>query len=167
MLIGTYPIKIVLAGGMVGFIIITTAFKNIKGKLSKKDMLCNIKININSNSVYTKAILDTGNFLKEPITKIPVAVVEKDVLKGVIPEKILNNLSNIIEGKENGMLIGIKADGLTVNTQEDVVFIKNIIIGIYDGSLSKTGKYRALIGLELLENKGGNEENEHIRTVKI
>ena len=100
MLIGTYPIKIVLAGGMVGFIIITTAFKNIKGKLSKKDMLCNIKININSNSVYTKAILDTGNFLKEPITKIPVAVVEKDVLKGVIPEKILNNLSNIIEGKE-------------------------------------------------------------------
>ena len=112
----------------------------------------------------------------------------KDVLKGVIPEKILNNLSNIIEGKEidlgeylskirlipfmslgkeNGMLIGIKADGLTVNTQEDVVFIKNIIIGIYDGSLSKTGKYKALIGLELLENKGGNEENEHIRTVKI
>ena len=70
-------------------------------------------------------------------------------------------------GKENGMLIGIKANGLTVNTQEDVVFIKNIIIGIYDGSLSKTGKYRALIGLELLENKGGNEENEHIRTVKI
>ena len=70
-------------------------------------------------------------------------------------------------GKENGMLIGIKADGLTVNTQEDVVFIKNIIIGIYDGALSKTGKYRALIGLELLENKGGNEENEHIRTVKI
>lgn len=188
MLIGTYPIKIVLAGGMVGFIIITTAFKNIKGKISKKDMLCNIKININSNTVYTKAILDTGNFLKEPITKIPVAVVEKDVLKGVIPEKILNNLSNIIEGKEidlgeylskirlipfmslgkeNGMLIGIKADGLTVNTQEDVVFIKNIIIGIYDGSLSKTGKYKALIGLELLENKGGNEENEHIRTVKI
>ena len=59
MLIGTYPIKIVLAGGMVGFIIITTAFKNIKGKLSKKDMLCNIKININSNSVYTKAIQET------------------------------------------------------------------------------------------------------------
>lgn len=173
---------------MFGFIIITTAFKNIKGKLTKKDMFCNIKININSNTVYTKAIIDTGNFLKEPITKIPVAVVEKDILKGVIPEEILNNLSNIIEGKEialgeylskirlipfmslgkeNGMLIGIKADGLAINTQDDIVFIKNIIIGIYDGSLSKTGKYRALIGLELLENKGGNEENEHIRTVKI
>ena len=128
---------------MVGFIIITTAFKNIKGKLSKKDMLCNIKININSNSVYTKAI-DLGEYLSK-IRLIPFMSL----------------------GKENGMLIGIKADGLTVNTQEDVVFIKNIIIGIYDGSLSKTGKYRALIGLELLENKGGNEENEHIRTVKI
>ena len=143
---------------MFGFIIITTAFKNIKGKLTKKDMFCNIKININSNTVYTTAIIDTGNFLKEPITKIPVAVVEKDILKGVIPEEILNNLSNIIEGKEialgeylsrirlipfmslgkeNGMLIGIKADGLAINTQDDVVFIKNIIIGIYDGNLSK------------------------------
>ena len=137
--------------------------------------------------MYTKAIIDTGNFLKEPITKIPVAVVEKDILKGVIPEEILNNLSNIIEGKEialgeylskirlipfmslgkeNGMLIGIKADGLAINTQDDVLFIKNIIIGIYDGSLSKTGKYKALIGLELLENKGGNKD-EHIRTIKI
>lgn len=172
---------------MFGFIIITTAFKNIKGKLTKKDMFCNIKININSNTVYTKAIIDTGNFLKEPITKIPVAVVEKDILKGVIPEEILNNLSNIIEGKEialgeylskirlipfmslgkeNGMLIGIKADGLAINTQDDIVFIKNIIIGIYDGILSKTGKYKALIGLELLENKGGNKD-EHIRTIKI
>ncbi len=172
---------------MFGFIIITTAFKNIKGKLTKKDMFCNIKININSNTVYTKAIIDTGNFLKEPITKIPVAVVEKDILKGVIPEEILNNLSNIIEGKEialgeylskirlipfmslgkeNGMLIGIKADGLAINTQDDVLFIKNIIIGIYDGNLSKTGKYKALIGLELLENKGGNKD-EHIRTIKI
>ena len=137
--------------------------------------------------MYTKAIIDTGNFLKEPITKIPVAVVEKDILKGVIPEEILNNLSNIIEGKEialgeylskirlipfmslgkeNGMLIGIKADGLAINTQDDVLFIKNIIIGIYDGNLSKTGKYKALIGLELLENKGGNKD-EHIRTIKI
>ncbi len=172
---------------MFGFIIITTAFKNIKGKLTKKDMFCNIKININSNTIYTKAIIDTGNFLKEPITKIPVAVVEKDILKGVIPEEILNNLSNIIEGKEialgeylskirlipfmslgkeNGMLIGIKADGLAINTQDDVLFIKNIIIGIYDGNLSKTGKYKALIGLELLENKGGNKD-EHIRTIKI
>lgn len=187
-LIGTYPIKIVLAGGIVGFIIITTAFKNIKGRLTKKDMFCNIKININSKNIYTKAIIDTGNFLKEPITKIPVVVVEKNILTGVVSEKILNNLSNIIEGKEvnlgeylskirlipfmslgkqNGMLIGIKADGITVNTQEDIIFIENVIIGIYDGTLSKTGKYRALIGLELLENKGGNKENEYIRIAKI
>lgn len=187
-LVGTYPIKMVLAGGIVGFIIITTAFRNIKGRLTKKDMFCNIKININSKNIYTKAIIDTGNFLKDPITKIPVVVVEKSILVGTVSEKILNNLSNIIEGKEvdlgeylskirlipfmslgkqNGMLIGIKADGITVNTQEDTMFIENIIIGIYDGTLSKTGKCRALIGLELLENKGGNKENEYIRIAKI
>ena len=36
-LIGTYPIKIILTAGIVGFIIITTSFRSIKGKLTKTE----------------------------------------------------------------------------------------------------------------------------------
>ncbi len=99
-LIGTYPIKIILIAGIFGFIIITSAFKNIKGRLTKKDMWCNIKITINSQCTYVKAIIDTGNFLREPITKLPVVVVQKDSLINIVPEIILNNLDNIIKGKD-------------------------------------------------------------------
>lgn len=99
-LIGTYPIKIILIAGIVGFIIITTAFKSIKGKFTKKDMYCNIKVNLNSKYTYINAIIDTGNFLKEPITKIPVIVVEKDTLINIVPEYILNNLDKIINGED-------------------------------------------------------------------
>ncbi len=169
-LIGTYPIKIILVAGIVGFIIITTAFKNIKGKLTRKDMFCNVKITINSKSVYVKAIIDTGNFLKEPITKTPVIVVEKAALKDILPDYILENLEKIINGenielneyiskirlipftslgKENGVLIGIKADNVLVETEEKCIDIKNIIAGIYNGVLDKNSKYGALIGLDI------------------
>ena len=100
MLIGTYPIKIILIAGILGFIIITTSFKNIKGKLTKKDMYCNIRININSKYTYINAIIDTGNFLREPITKMPVIKKKKNALIGIIPDYILNNLDKIINGED-------------------------------------------------------------------
>jgi stage II sporulation protein GA (sporulation sigma-E factor processing peptidase) len=63
-------------------------------------MYCKIKLNINSKFVYIDAIIDTGNFLREPITKIPVVVVEKDMLYNIVPNYILNNLNKIINGEE-------------------------------------------------------------------
>ena len=175
-LIGTYPIKVVLAGGMIGFIITTISFKNVKAKITKKDMDCMLKIKIENKEKIIKAIIDTGNFLKEPITKTPVIVVEKNALEDLIPDYIINRLEGIIKGedieiqeyssririipfcslgKQNGIILGVKGDLLIVNLREKNIYIKNFIIGIYDGILSKTGRYQALIGLEILEEKGG------------
>ena len=61
-LVGTYPIKMILLGGILGFIIIVSSFKNIKKKISKTDMLCNIKITIENKSKSLISIVDTGNF---------------------------------------------------------------------------------------------------------
>ena len=41
--------------------------------------------------------------------------------------------------------------------EENDINISNVIIGIYEGQLSKTGKYKALIGLDLLDYKEANE----------
>lgn len=157
---------------MFGFVIITTAFKNIKSKFTKKDMVCSIKIIINKKSKCIKSIIDTGNFLREPISKLPVIVVEKRALEKIIPNYILDNLENIINGeevelkeyiskvrlipfsslgRENGMLLGIKADAILIETEEKSVILNNAIIGVYNGILNKMGKYQALIGLEILE----------------
>jgi len=150
-------------------------------------MYCNIKLEINSKYAYIKGIIDTGNFLREPITKVPVIVVEKESLANVIPEYILDNLDKIINGedvelkefapkiriipftslgKENGILLGIKVDYIVIE-QEENIKINNVIVGIYNGHLSKNGKYKALIGLDLLEENKGGIENEHIRNIKV
>ena len=181
-LIGTYPIKIILFGGILGFIITVVAFKSIKAKLSKKDLLCNIKININNKSTVIKAIIDTGNFLKDPISNVPVMVVEKEVLRGIVSDIILDNINEIINGKnikigemiskikvipfsslgkKNGMLLGIKADNILIELENNYKLVNEIIIGIYDGKLGRSNKYSGLIGLNILNSKGGVLENEY------
>lgn len=171
-LIGTYPIKMILAGGIIGFIIITISFKNIKGKMSKKDMYCNVNIYDKGKKTKIIAIVDTGNFLREPISKMPVIVIEKNKLLDIFPSNILDNVSNIIDGKdielgeylpkikaipfkslgkENGLLLGIKMDEIQVEYQDTNYKIENVIIGIYNGILSKNGKYSGLVGLDLIK----------------
>lgn len=174
--LGTYPLKTIILGTIVAFVVIVTSFKLVKSKISKKDMFCTIKININKVEIETKAMIDTGNLLKEPISNTPVIVVEHTLLYDCMPKEILNNLENILGGdfeniseevknkyisklkvipfsslgKQNGMLIGIKPEELTVINDENENKINNVIIGIYNKSLTKRGEYRALIGIELL-----------------
>ena len=50
------------------------------------------------------------------------------------------------------MLVGIKADKLKIIQEGQENNYKNIIIGIYNKSLTKKGEYRALIGLEILNS---------------
>lgn len=98
-LTGTYPIKIAFLGAMVGLIILNIAFKLIKNRLSKNDMFCNVSIGYKGKEILIRAIIDSGNLLKEPITGASVVVVEKKELKGIIENDILDNLQNIISGE--------------------------------------------------------------------
>ena len=174
--LGTYPLKTVLLGAIISFLVILVAFKIIKDKFSKKDLFCDLEIKINNKIVKTTAMIDTGNCLKDPITNNPVVVIEHTLLYECIPKQILNNLDNIIGGdfegipqeiketyisklklipysslgKQNGILLGIKPEYVKVSTEENERII-NAIIGIYNKSLTKRGEYRALIGVECIE----------------
>ncbi len=175
MYVGENILKIILLGGIVAFVVIKISLKIIKTKISSKDMYCNIKIKLNEKEVETTAMLDTGNLVKEPITNTPVIIVESSLLYEMLPKEILNNLEEVLSGnlsnipeeiqekyiskmrcipfkslgKENGMLLGIRADEIEVIKEDENKIIKNAIIGIYDKSLTKRGEYRALVGIDL------------------
>lgn len=161
----------ILIGGLIGFFVIIISFKSIKNRLSKKDMLCNISIVFEEGKVDVNAIIDTGNFLKEPLTGKPVIIVEKDVLKNAIPVNILENMEEIINGTkevddkyiskirlipfsalgtENGLLLGIKPEKFYINYQGKIVENKKVIVGIYNKKLSRNNKYKALVGLDII-----------------
>ena len=48
------------------------------------------------------------------------------------------------------MLVGIKADSIKIIQDDQEKENKNVIIGIYNKSLTKRGEYRALIGIDLV-----------------
>lgn len=174
--LGTYPLKTILLGAIIAFFVIITSFKIVKSKISKKDMFCMVKVKINNKEIETKVMIDTGNLLKEPISNTPVIVLEHTLLYDCIPKEILNNLENILGGefssvpeeiknqyisklkvipfsslgKQNGMLMGIKPEYIIVKNEDNEKKISNVIIGIYNKSLTKRGEYRGLIGMELL-----------------
>ncbi len=174
--LGTYPLKTVMLGAVIAFAVIITAFSVVKSKISKKALFCELEIKVNGKIVETKAMIDTGNLLKDPFTNTPVVVVESSLLYECIPKEILYNLEDIIGGdfekvpinikeeymsrlklipfsslgKQNGMLLGIKAEYIKIKTDEQENKNTNVIIGIYDKSLTKRGEYGALIGIELL-----------------
>lgn len=187
--VGTYPLKIAILGGIVGFTITVIAFKFTKAKFSKKDIYCKITIYFKEKSISTTALLDTGNMLKDPISQMPVIVVEKEILRKILPDIIINNLNKIIGGdvpkevyedenleyitkfrvipfssigKTNGMLLGFKANKIVIKEDDEEQTIENIIVGIYENKLSKKEQYFALIGLDLLE---GSEKNEFTTNV--
>ena len=188
--VGTYPIKIALLGGIVGFIITYIAFRIVKTKLRRKDILYNIEITLQEKRLKVKAMLDTGNLLKDPISKMPVIVVEKEQLYSLLPIQLLDHIEewiggdekflNQIEekeliarfriipfssvGKQNGLMLGFKADQVEIEKEEDMQVRKDVIIGIFNQKLSKDKRYSALIGLDLLEER--SESNELITNPK-
>ena len=173
---GTYPLKTIAIGVIISFLLIMAVFAIVRNRITKKNMFCEIEFKIKGKKVRTKAMLDTGNMLKAPITNSPVVVVESILLYECMPKEILNNLEEIIGGdfqkvseeikneyisklrlipysslgKTNGMLIGIKPEYLKVITEEKENKKENVIIGIYNKSLTKRGEYQALIGIELI-----------------
>ena len=174
--LGTYLLKTVILAAIVAFIVIITAFTIVKTKVTKKDMFCNIEIKLNGKILKTKALIDSGNMLKEPITNTPVVVIERSLLYEYLPKEILNHLDDIIGGdlekipeeirnqyisrlklipfsslgKQNGMLIGIKPEYLKIIKEEQEIKKENVILGIYNKSLTKKGEYRALMGMEFI-----------------
>ena len=187
--VGTYPLKIALLGGLVGFILTYIAFKVVKTKLKKKDMIYPIMIKINNKSLNLQAMLDTGNLLKEPITGMPVIVVEKQELQSIIPITILEHMKEIIGGevpeiiseeereyftkfrvipfssigKQNGLMLGIKADEVIIQKDEEKEKQRNVIVGIFPETLSKNHTYTALIGLDLLERSDTHELTTNLK----
>ena len=175
-IIGKYTLNTIFIGVIIAFLVLISSFKIIKAKISKNDLICNIKVKIDGEEVKMKAMIDTGNFLKEPITNIPVIIVEQSILKGIISNEILDNIDKILGGdleklsieiknkyipklkiipfnsigKSNGMLLGVKADNIEIEEETKVKKVDQVIVGLYNKKLSKKGEYSALIGIDML-----------------
>ena len=98
-LVGIYPLKVTILAGLVGFIIISIVAQIIKNRMTKNSMICELEIFYKGKYKKIKTMLDTGNLLKEPISNADVIIVEKESLKDILNEDLLENIGTIIKGK--------------------------------------------------------------------
>lgn len=158
-------------------IIVKIFWDIIQQKLVKDRFLIPLKIAFENGTIDLSALVDTGNALFDPLTHVPVVVVEFKAIKSILPVEIQNIFSESKEedlvgvtkivadsswfsrfrlipftslGKENGMLIGFKPDYIEVGEKTEKKGVTDVIIGIYNRALSKSENYNALLGPELV-----------------
>ena len=126
-----------------------------------------------------EALLDTGNSLTDPLTNLPVMVVEYNAVKDLLPiavqqlyqnqgtldfiklqSALLNQPPGAMKfalipyrslGRENGMLLGFKPDLLEIETSEGPVFVKEVMVAIHHGELALDNGYRALLHPQIIK----------------
>ncbi len=131
-----------------------------------------------SRQVKVDALMDSGNQLKDPMTKKPVVVVEYAVLKALLPVeiqtyfeeggepdvwKILSSLGennyasrfSVIPfqslGHFNGLMVGFRPDQIVIESRGRLLQAGKVVIGIYHKKIDPEGAYHALLSPDLLE----------------
>lgn len=169
-------VVLILSFAMVG-IIIRIFYEIIQNKFVREKLLMPLKISFENKMIEMAALVDTGNSLHDPLTNMPVVVVEFLAIKDILPleiqdifrdsrEEDLDNISDVVSrskwfsrfrlipftslGKENGMLIGFKPDYIEIGENEGKKGVNNVVVGIYNKALSRNEKYKALLSPELV-----------------
>ena len=146
-------------------------------RFTRDRLLVPIKVVFDSRIITIEALVDTGNSLHDPLTNMPVIVVEFKAIKDVLPQDIqnifadsmendLNRVTSIISnttwisrfriipftslGVENGILLGFKPDFIEIGSDDSKKSIKDVIIGVYNRTLSKNERYKALLSPDLV-----------------
>ncbi len=161
---------------LVTGIVIKIFWEVIQIKFIREKILTGLKIYFGDRKIFVSALIDTGNSLYDPITNMPVVIVEFEAIKELLPgdikiifEKFENDLSSITDiisksewitrfrlipfnslGKENGMLLGFKPDNLEIGEDDNIKSVKDVIVAIYNKTLSNNQSYRALLNSELI-----------------
>ncbi len=158
-----------------GYLMMIYFAKIFRSRILKNEISAKVIVEVDGKKTSVKAIMDTANFLIDPISKMPVIVIEYSALKDFLPEIfqdilkdgiVLNEIpQNIYEigwgrrlrfipytslGAKNGMLIGIKPDVVCISKDKKHYFNKNIIIGIYEGNIGDED-YSALLHPDILK----------------
>ena len=81
------------------FFVTISAYTKIKDKLYSTK--CKIKIDYNKKSVTIYAMIDTGNALRDPVSDMPVLVIDEKILKALFSESVTrNNLCEFVEPED-------------------------------------------------------------------
>ncbi|NLP30691.1 MAG: sigma-E processing peptidase SpoIIGA [Clostridiales bacterium] len=163
----------VFLGIILASIILSVFASFIKDRIWKGMKELSVKVSIGSKSDILKGMIDTGNFLADPISGKPVFLVSEKVIRKLLPDfddrvdetSKMGKRFRIIPyksvGKDKGFLIGIRPDEVLLLEKGNEPRKVDIILAVHKGKfpVGRDGnKYDLLIHPEVME--GGILEGE-------
>lgn len=163
-----FPVILVAIGSLVAFILGKYIISFIKYRKKMEGSIYKIKIKIMGESLELNAFYDSGHNVREPFTNYPVVIIEKSVLRDIIPNKIIKNIENdsfdfnnewksrlrVIPvstvSNEKNVLPGFKLDEFLICIDSEEKEIKNVIVAICDKKLSKDDSFNVLLSSDII-----------------
>lgn len=162
-------ISLIILISYISGIILKYIYKDIKELKYLNSMKKDIKVCIDKNELELKALIDTGNLLKDPITKDEVVIISANKLYEILPKELqkidlknisINTVNDVIDEigedvyyririipvrqiNDENLVIGIKSDYIEIDGKK----IPNVILGL---SNFKEDGYSAILNPQLL-----------------
>lgn len=121
--------------------------------------------------------VDTGNALRDPLTRRPVIVAEYGLIRDCLPREVCRTLDmgrgeedflgailssdwasriRVIPyrsvGRRHGMMVGLRADEVLLNVGKDEIKHRDLVVGIFHDQLSNDNSYRMLVPAPLINS---------------
>lgn len=129
-----------------------------------------------NNRIRGRGLLDTGNFLTDPISHQPVVLAEAEWFEPLLPQEYGNLVRTYLDtgridydqiaeqalsgirwipycsvGKEQGELLGVICDAMILKQKHRESVHRNVVIAISPTPLSENGQYQLLLQKKIIE----------------
>jgi len=129
------------------YIIIERLVVYIKERKSLTELIYKIDIVLNKNLITLNGFLDTGNELREPVTNMPVILVNGEILKNLNTETCLElSIPYKVFNGETGILTAFKPDYIIVHMGNQIIK-REVFIAVNNEVFTNTMDYQALLSI--------------------
>lgn len=153
---------------IIGSILTVVILRNVyrifgRDLLEKQGSFYEVLFHWNGTEVSVCGFVDTGNFLYDPISHLPVCILEEEAFKRYfhhsLEEFIKKYETDRIRlipyrsiGKEEGVMTAICVSDLKIIEEKRRIEVPHAVIAVSKVSLSKWGQYEMLLHPDLIKN---------------
>lgn len=148
-------------------------FHSMEARKINYENIVEVEVVLDDKKIVVKGLIDSGNQLKDPITRAPVMILEGAALQKVYPDLDIKQLTSIdclgdegskqhpllhrmriipykVVGNNQDFLFAFKPDEVKIVEGENEHITKKVLVGIQHMTLSTDGDYQSIIHPKML-----------------
>lgn len=147
----------------------------IREKKLRFNHIVNVVLTFNEVSVSLKGLIDSGNQLYDPLTKVPVMIVSASEMKDILPSALLEHTNESGDftwlndeqleawssrlrfvpyravGQNQRFLLAVKPDRMMIHYEAQWIEVTKGLVGLNETDLSTDGEYQCIIHPKMIQ----------------